>query len=112
MKIICSKNELLNRVNIVLKAVPAKSTMPILECLIIEVKNDTIKLIANDMELGIETLVKGEIIEPGTVAVNAKVFSEIIRKLPDNDVTIDTDSNYLLTIVCEKSKFTISCKTG
>lgn len=112
MKIICSKNELLNRVNIVLKAVPAKSTMPILECLIIEVKNDTIKLIANDMELGIETFVKGEIIESGTVAVSAKVFSEIIRKLPDNDVTIDTDDNYLLTILCEKAKFTISGKNG
>ncbi|WFR57515.1 DNA polymerase III subunit beta [Anaerocolumna sp. AGMB13025] len=112
MKIVCTKTELLNRVNIVLKAVPAKSTMPILECLIIEVKNDTIKLVANDMELGIETLVKGDIIDNGTVAVNAKVFSEIIRKLPDNDVTIDTDSNYLLTIICEKAKFTISGKSG
>jgi DNA polymerase-3 subunit beta len=108
MKIVCPKNELLNRVNIVLKAVPAKTTMPILECLIIEVKTDYIKLITNDMELGIETLVKGSIIEQGSVAINAKVFSEIVRKLPDNDVTIETDSNYVTTIVCEKAKFTIS----
>ncbi|MFU0827989.1 MAG: Beta sliding clamp [Lachnoclostridium sp.] len=111
MKIICSRNELMNRVNIVLKAVPAKTTMPILECIIIEVKNDIVKLIANDMELGIETLVKGEILEPGTVAVNAKVFSEIIRKLPDNDVSIDATIN-MMTIVCEKAKFTISVKDG
>ncbi|MDF2610993.1 MAG: polymerase beta subunit [Lachnospiraceae bacterium] len=108
MKIVCPKNELLNRVNIVLKAVPAKTTMPILECLIIEVKTDYIKLITNDMELGIETLVKGSIIEQGSVAINAKVFSEIVRKLPDNDVIIETDSNYVTTIVCEKAKFTIS----
>ncbi|MDF2951332.1 MAG: polymerase beta subunit [Anaerocolumna sp.] len=108
MKIVCQKNELLNHVNIVLKAVPAKTTMPILECLIIEVKSDYIKLISNDMELGIETLVKGNILEEGTVAINAKVFSEIVRKLPDNDVTIDTDSNYVTTIISEKAKFTIS----
>jgi DNA polymerase-3 subunit beta len=88
MKIVCSKSELLNSVNIVLKAVPAKSTMPILECLIIEVTNDSIKLIANDMELVIETLVKVTILESGTIAINSKVFSEIFRKLPDNDVTI------------------------
>lgn len=112
MKIVCSKSELLNSVNIALKAVPAKSTMPILECLIIEAKSDTIKFIANDMELGIETIVKGEIIEPGTIAINAKVFSEIVRKLPDNDVTIETDPNYLATIICEKSKFAISGRSG
>lgn len=112
MKIICSKSDLLNSVNIVLKAVPSKSTMPILECLIIEVKNDYIKLIANDMELGIETLVKGNILENGTIAINAKVFSEIVRKLPDNDVTIETDNNYQATIICEKAKFTISGKNG
>lgn len=112
MKIICKKTDLLDRVNIVLKAVPAKSTMPILECLIIEVKDDNIKLIANDMELGIETIVNGQIVEEGTIAINAKVFSEIIRKLPDNDVTIETDSNYKATIICEKAKFNISGKTS
>jgi len=110
MKIICSKSELQNHVNIVLKAVPAKSTMPILECIIIDVKEDCIKLIANDMELGIETIVKGEIIETGSVALNAKVFSEIIRKLPENDVTIKTDDNYATSILCEKAKFLISGK--
>ncbi|MFV0342887.1 MAG: DNA polymerase III subunit beta [Anaerocolumna sp.] len=112
MNIICSKSELQNHVNIVLKAVPAKSTMPILECIIIDVKEDEIKLIANDMELGIETIVKGEILETGSVALNAKVFSEIIRKLPENDVTIKVDSNYSITILCEKAKFVISGKSS
>lgn len=112
MKIICKKSDLLNSVNIVLKAVPAKSTMPILDCLIIEVKSDLIKFIANDMELGIETVVKGEISGDGSIAINAKVFSEIIRKLPDNDVTIVTDDNYQATITCEKSKFTIAGKSS
>lgn len=112
MKIKCQKSDLLNSVNIVLKAIPAKSTMPILECMVINVSESTIKLIGNDMELGIETIVKGEILSSGTIAINAKVFSEIIRKLPDNEVTIDTDSNYMATITCEKSKFTISGKSA
>lgn len=112
MNIICSKTELQNHINIVLKAVPAKSTMPILESIIIDVKEDTIKLIANDMELGIETVVKGQILETGSVALNAKVFSEIVRKLPENDVTIKTDSNYSTSILCEKAKFIISGKSS
>ena len=82
MKIQCKKADLLNGVNIVLKAIPVKSTMPILGCIVIEAGNQYIKLIANDMELGIETLVKGTVSEPGTVALDAKIFSEIIRRLP------------------------------
>ena len=51
MKIICSKAELLQGVNTVLKAVPAKTTMPILECILIDTTDGQIKLTANDMEL-------------------------------------------------------------
>ncbi len=112
MKILCSKAEILNGVNIASKAVPAKSTMPILECIIIQVTDNTIKFITNDMELGIETMISGTIIEAGSVAVNAKIFSDIIRKLPDNDVNIETDASYMLTIQCEKSVFTISGKSS
>ncbi len=112
MKIICQKSDLLNSVNIVLKAVPGRSTMPILECIVIEAKQERIKLTANDMELGIETYVKGTIEALGAVAINAKVFSEIIRKLPDSDITISTDEHDMASITCEKSKFTIAGKSS
>ena len=98
MKLICSKANLLKGVNIVSKAVPSKTTMSILECILIDASASEIKFTANDMELGIETIVEGEILEKGIVAIDAKVFSEIVRKLPDNDVTIDTDSNYQISI--------------
>ena len=55
MKIICSKSNLLKGVNIVAKAVPSKTTMAILECILIDATTGNIKLTANDMELGIET---------------------------------------------------------
>ena len=112
MKIICSKTILLKSVNISLKAVPSKTTMPILECILINASTNQIKFTTNDMELGIETIVDGTIAEKGMVALDAKIFYEIIRRLPDNDVTIHTDENYVATITCEKAKFTIPGKTG
>ena len=112
MKIICSKTSLLKSVNISLKAVPSKTTMPILECILIDASTNQIKFTTNDMELGIETIVDGTIIEKGTIALDAKIFYEIIRRLPDNDVSIHTDGNYVATITCEKAKFTIPGRSG
>lgn len=112
MKIICSKNNLQKSVNIVLKAVPSKTTMPILECILIDATQGKIKLTANDMELGIETTVEGEILEKGIVALDAKIFSEIVRKLPENTVTLETDSRLNTTITCEKAKFNIPGQSG
>lgn len=112
MKLICSKSNLLKSVNIVLKAIPGKTTMPILECILIDASANTIKFTANDMELGIETTVEGMILEKGIVAIDAKIFSDIIRKLPDNDVAIETDEKRITTITCEKAKFSISGQSG
>ena len=112
MKIICTKSNLAKGVNIVSKAVPSKTTMPILECILIDATTDIIKLTANDMELGIETVVDGSILQKGVVAIDAKIFSEIVRKLPDNQVIIECDNNLQTTITCEKAKFTISAKSG
>ncbi len=112
MKIICEKNELLKAVNTVMKAVPSKTTMPILECILIDASSSEIKFTANDMELGIETKVNGTIQEKGIIALEAKLFSEIIRKLPDSDVMISTDENNSTRIVCENAKFNIMGLNG
>ena len=112
MKLVCSKANLLNGVQTVSKAVPNKTTMSILECILIDASRDRIRLTANDMELGIETIIEGDVIEKGVIAIDAKIFLEIVRKLPDNDITIETDSSYKTTITCEKAKFNISGKSG
>ena len=112
MKLICSKTNLLNGVQIVSKAVPNKTTMSILECILVDATKGVITLTANDMELGIETTIEGEILEKGIIALEAKIFLEIVRKLPDNDITIQTDENYKTTITCEKAKFNIIGKSG
>ena len=112
MKLICSKANLLKGVNIVSKAVPTRTTMNILECILIDASTDEIKFTANDMELGIETKIEGEIVEHGIIALDAKIFSEIVRKLPDNEVTIETDNSFQTMITCEKAKFNIIGKSG
>ena len=112
MKLVCSKSNLLKGVNIVSKAVPSKTTMTILECILIDASANEIKLTANDMELGIETKIEGDIIQKGIIAVDAKVFAEIVRKLPDSNVSIESDSNYRISISCEKAHFHISGKSG
>ena len=112
MKLICSKANLVQGVNIVMKAVPSKTTMAILECILIDATTNEIKFTANDMELGIETKIEGDIKSKGVVALDAKIFSEIVRKLPDNDVVIETDASLQTTITCEKAKFHICGKSG
>ena len=112
MKLVCSKTNLLNGVQIVSKAVSNKTTMSILECIMVDASKGIITLTANDMDLGIETIIEGEILEKGMIALDAKIFLEIVRKLPDSDITIETDSSYKTVITCEKAKFTIIGKSG
>lgn len=112
MKLVCSKSSLLTGVQTVSKAVPNKTTMSILECILIDTTKGVISLTANDMELGIETIIDGSILEKGIIALDAKIFLEIVRKLPDSDITIETDSSYKTTITCEKAKFNIIGKSG
>uniref|UniRef100_UPI0040264005 DNA polymerase III subunit beta n=1 Tax=Butyribacter sp. TaxID=2822465 RepID=UPI0040264005 len=104
------KSKLIEEMNIVMKAIPGKTTMMILECVVIEAKDNQIKLIANDLQLGIETLIDGEIKQEGSVAVGAKVFFEIIRKLPSDNVSITVDEDYHMNISCGKAKFNIMTK--
>lgn len=112
MEIYCSKNDLTNAVNIVSKAVPSRTTMTILECILITVSNGIIKLTSNNNELGIETVLKGDIKENGIIAIDAKFFSEVVRKLPDNIVHIKTGENNVINISCENTSFVKEGKDG
>ena len=76
MKLVCSKTNLLNGVQIVSKAVPSKTTMSILECVLVDARRNDITLTANDMELGIETKIEGTILEKGMIALDAKRSEE------------------------------------
>ena len=114
MKLRFQKDDIVNGISIVMKAVPSKTTMSILECILIDASSGEIKLTGNDMELGIETTVNGEILEHGKIALDAKLFSEITRRVTSQNavVTIESDDKFNTTISCENSVFNIQGRDG
>ena len=102
MKFICEKDKILKAINSVTKAVAVRTTMPILEGILIQTNDNDIKLTCYDLELGIEYIIKEcNVQEQGATVVNAIMFSEIIRKLPDTEIKIEVNENNLLVIECE-----------
>ena len=112
MKLVCTKANLLNGVQIVSKAVSNKTTMSILECIMVDATKGIITLTANDMDLGIETTIEGDILEKGSIALDAKLFLEIVRGFTGDNVTIETDFSCKTLITCEKAEYTIIGKSG
>ena len=109
MKIIFEKDKMIKALNSVTKAVATKTTMPILEGILIQTNKDDIKLTCYDKELGIEYIIKeNNVLEQGSTVVNAIMFSEIIRKLPDTNITISINENNLLVIECEGSVYKLA----
>lgn len=112
MQIQCKKEDLLFGVNTVLKAVSTRTSLPILQCIYLKAYDQEFKLVGNDLELGIESTIPAGIIKEGDIAIESKIFSEIIKKLPDSDVHISVDENNLMTIVCDKAVFNIPGQPG
>ena len=108
MKIICEKEKIIKALNSVTKAVSSKPTMPILEGILIQTNNKEVKLTTYDLEIGIEYVIDCEVQEEGAIVVNATMFSEIIRKLPNTDITIYVNEKNLLVIECEGSLYKLA----
>ena len=108
MKIVCYKDKLLKAINSVVKGVASKTTMPILEGILIQTNDNEIKLTTYDLEIGIEYIMECEVKEQGNTVVNAIMFSEIIRKLPDTEIHISLNEKKLLEIECEGSLYKLA----
>ncbi len=108
MKIVCDKDTILKAINSVVKGVASKTTMPILEGILIQTNDNEIKLTTYDLEIGIEYVMECEVKEQGSTVVNAIMFSEIIRKLPDTEIYISLNSQNLLEIECEGSLYKLA----
>lgn len=105
----CEKQEILEGISIVQKAITGKSTMPILEGIYIKTNEmeSSLTLIGSDMDVSIQTTVNANIIEQGSIVIDAKIFGEIIRKLPNSTIKIETIENQVIRITCEKSVFDV-----
>ena len=108
MKVICSKESLQRAINAVSRAVPVRTTLDILKCILLQAEDNELKLTANDTALGIETRIEAVVEEPGMTAIDAGLFSSIVRKLPDSDVLLQSDRQEAIDIRCENAYFHIS----
>ena len=108
MKFTCDRNSLTYAINIAQKAVAARSTLPVLEGLLIKAKNGRVVVTGNDLEIGIECIFEAEIESEGSVVVNSRLFGDIIRKMTGESVVIDVNDNNVTNIRCGNSKFNIT----
>lgn len=107
MKIICNQKLLAHKISIVQKAINGKTNFDLLKGILIVAKGDQIVLTGYDLEIGIETYAQAEISEEGSIVIDARLFGDIIRKLPDSFVEIETDDDNNVYINCLNSKFKI-----
>ncbi len=112
MKFKADRAALLNGISTVIRSVPNRCTLSILECILIEADDDGLTLTANDMEIAIQTHVDADVTETGTLAVEAKLFHEIIRKMPDTEIRFASDDKFAIKLAAGKSKFSIGGRDG
>lgn len=101
-----NQRSLSKHINIVQKGISSRTTLQILDGILIETENGRLKLTSTDLEIGIETHLDCNIIEEGSIVVNSRVFGDIIKKLPNTNVNIEVKENNV-NIVCENSEFNI-----
>ena len=111
MKIICKQEKLIKTLNIVSRAVSQTSTLPIMKGILIKTEGDIkISLSATDVQLSITTGMDAIVNEKGGVVVGARIFMDLVRKLPPGDILITTDEKNNVSIKTENSDYDISGK--
>lgn len=107
MKFRCQQQKLSKALNIVSRAVTSRTTIPVLKGILIEVNNGKLTMSASDLDIAIKNTIDVEVIEEGSVVITAKLFGDIIRKLPPSEIEIESDENNNITIKCLTSEFKV-----
>ena len=107
MKFSCEKLLLLTAILTSMRGAATKSPVPLLEGLLIEVKDESVKISGYDLKTGIVTTLPADVDESGGIVLNARLFAEIVRKMPGQYVTLSVNSGYVAQISSEMSEFEI-----
>jgi len=108
MKFTCSAQTLSEACQNVQRAISGKTTIPALEGIYIRALPGVLELTGYDLEVGIQTRIEATVKEEGSIVLNAKVFCEILRKLPSDTLEIECDSRYLASITAGESRYRIN----
>lgn len=106
MRFSCEKSTLLDAINTTSRAVSGKSAIALLEGLLI-CAEEQLTLTGYDLSMGIRSAIDAEIIEKGSIVLNAKLLGDIIRKLPDDTIYLETNDKLMTTIKCGRSVFNL-----
>ena len=107
MKFECNKTKLSEAVNNVQRAVASKSVKPVLEGILVKAQNGSIQLTGYNLEICITTSIDARIYEEGSDVITAKLFSDIIRKMPEDSITLKTDEKHIVYISSGNSEYKI-----
>lgn len=101
------KEDLLKAVESAIKGVSARSTLPILQSFLLEAQDNTLFVKSTNLDAGIEVKIKAEVEEKGSICIEAKLFYEMVKKAPGEDIFIEVDDNFNVSIRSLFSEFTI-----
>ena len=107
MKISCLRTDLVSAVSNVSRAVSAKASIPALEGVLIKAYNNNLNISGYNLEIGITTDVEATIKEEGEIVLSARLFLDIVRRLPEEIVMIETDDRLVTYITCGKVDYQI-----
>lgn len=112
MQFTCNTLDLIVAMNTVSKAISNRTANPILSCMLLKVENNELYLIGTDLELSIKSKINANIIENGSLALDAKLFPEIIKRLPEGLIEVTSDDNNYATIKCGKLEYKLAGQAG
>jgi DNA polymerase-3 subunit beta len=107
MRFVCNRDSLTEAVFNVSRAIPAKSSIPSLEGIQIKARDGSLLLTGYDMEAGITTTIAADVREEGDIVLSARLFSEMLRKMEGDEVTVSVGEKYLTLIQSGLTEFTI-----
>ncbi|MCL6518940.1 MAG: DNA polymerase III subunit beta [Armatimonadetes bacterium] len=107
MKAICARKDFYEGVQTVSRAIAGRSALPILNNVLIKSEDGHLRLVAFDLELGMQSVIPATIETEGALTVPARVLAEVLATLPDLDVVLSVDENNSVNLKCEKSDYTI-----
>jgi len=107
MKIKILKQTFLKNIQHVQNIISSKSSLPILLNILIEADKKKVVLTSTDLDIGISSVLETDIEEEGAITIPAKRFNDIIKELPDEDISISTMKNNAMVIKCSKCFFKI-----
>lgn len=107
MKFVCNRQNLNEAVGNVQRAVSSKSTIPALEGILLKASDNQLTLCGYDLDIGITTAINAEVYSEGSIVVTAKLFADIIKRMPEGKITISTDEKMVVYISSGKADYKI-----